>query len=131
MGYEQSLEERSFVAKLWGMEEILIHHPDKYTSKLLWITPGVQCSLHCHDHKHETFIALDGLTRVEYYVNGKRFDTILVGWRRDVLDMPPKTLHRFWSLGGDGSVLLEVSTPHSDADVTRLEESRIIGAELD
>jgi mannose-6-phosphate isomerase-like protein (cupin superfamily) len=123
MSYEQGLEEREYVAKMWGMEEILVNN-DKYCSKLLWITPGFQCSLHYHEIKQETFIAIDGLTRVEYIVGNKKYDTILVGWRRDVLTLPPKTPHRFWSLGGDGSLLLEVSTPHSDTDVTRIEPSR-------
>lgn len=123
--YEQGIEDREYVVKLWGMEEILVNN-EQYCSKLLWITPGFQCSLHYHDIKHETFVAMDGLTRVEYFVGNKRFDTILAGWRRDVLVLPPKTPHRFWSFGGEGSLLLEVSTPHRDADVTRLEESRAI-----
>lgn len=129
-GYEEGLEERTQVGKLWGLEEWLVNN-EQYCAKLLWITPGIQCSLHYHEIKKETFIAMDGLTRVEYYVDGKRFDTILVGWRRDTLTLPPKTPHRFWSIGGDGSVLLEVSTTHSDSDVTRIEESRIITDELD
>lgn len=123
MSYEQGMEDREYVVKRWGMEEILVSN-EKYTSKLLWITPGFQCSLHYHSIKHETFIAMDGLTRVEYYVGDKRYDTLLVGWRRDALSIPPGTPHRFWSLGHIGSLLLEVSTPHSDVDVTRLEESK-------
>ena len=123
MSYEQGPEDRDYVVKLWGMEEVLVNN-EQYCSKLLWITPGFMCSLHYHSIKHETFIAMDGLTRVEYHADGKRFDTILVGWRRDTLSLPPGTPHRFWSLGGDGSLLLEVSTPHSDADVIRLEPSR-------
>jgi mannose-6-phosphate isomerase-like protein (cupin superfamily) len=121
--YESGLETRDYVVKKWGMEEILVNN-EQYCSKLLWITPGFQCSLHYHSIKHETFIALDGLTRVEYYIGDKRFDTVLAGWRRDVLDLPPGTPHRFWSFGRDGSLLLEVSTPHSDADVTRIEDSK-------
>lgn len=125
-GYEEGLEEREHVAKVWGLEEVLVNN-DQYCAKLLWITPGVQCSLHYHDIKKETFVGLDGHTRVEYYVDGKRFDTILLGWRRDALTLPPKTPHRFWSMGSNGSVLLEISTTHSDVDVTRIEPSRIIG----
>ena len=125
-GYEEGLEEREHVAKVWGLEEVLVNN-DQYCAKLLWITPGVQCSLHYHDIKKETFVGLDGHTRVEYYVDGKRFDTILLGWRRDALTLTPKTPHRFWSMGGNGSVLLEISTTHSDVDVTRIEPSRIIG----
>lgn len=127
-GYEHGIEEREHVSKLWGMEEVLVNN-DLYCGKLLWITPGVQCSLHLHNVKHETFVAMDGITRVEYWVDGKRYDTILVGYRRDVLTLPPKTAHRFWSMTKDGSLLLEISTPHSDADVTRLENSRVLDPE--
>jgi len=126
MPYEEGMEDRTYVAKLWGLEEWLVNN-EQYCGKLLWITPGFQCSLHYHEIKRETFVALDGLTRVEYAVDGKLCETILVGWRRDVLTLPPRTPHRFWSMGGEGSLLLEISTTHSDADVTRLEESRRIG----
>lgn len=128
MSYEQGPEDRDYIAKKWGMEEILVNN-DKYCGKFLWITPGFQCSLHYHEIKKETFVALDGLTRVEYYVEGKRYNTILVGWRRDTLTIPPGTPHRFWSMGGEGSLLLEISTPHNDNDVTRIEESRMIDEE--
>lgn len=124
LNYEQDITEREIIAKLWGWEEVLVS-TELYTSKILWISPGYQCSLHYHDVKDETFIAVDGLTRVEYYLpDGTRVDTVLVGWRRDVLRVPPGTPHRFWSMEACGSALLEVSTKHSDTDVTRLEESR-------
>lgn len=125
MSYESNIETREFIAKKWGLEEVLVNN-DKYCSKLLWITPGFQCSLHYHSIKDETFVAMDGATRVEYIVDGKTYNTILLGSRRDSLHLPPNTPHRFWSFGCEGSLLLEVSTPHSDADVTRIEESRAI-----
>lgn len=124
--YEEGLETREQIIKAWGIEEILVTN-DLYTGKLLWISPGWQCSLHKHNIKQETFVALDGLTRVEYYINNKRYDTILVGWRRDALTIPTGTYHRFWALGGDGSLLLEISTKHDDADVVRAEPSKRIG----
>lgn len=126
--YEQHLENRTYVAKKWGLEEWLVNN-DKYCAKMLWITPGFQCSLHYHPVKHETFVALDGLVRVEYYIKGgkQKIETILVGWRRDMLTLPPNTPHRFWSIGPDGGLLLEISTTHDDADVVRIEESRGIG----
>lgn len=123
--YEEHLEDRTYVAKKWGLEEWLVNN-EQYCAKLLWITPGFQCSLHYHPVKKETFVALDGLVRVEYYIDGgkKKVETLLVGWRRDVLTLPPNTPHRFWSIGSDGGLLLEVSTTHDDADVVRIEESR-------
>ena len=128
--FEEHLEDRTIVSKRWGHEEWLINN-DKYCAKFLWILPGYQCSLHYHPIKKESFCCLDGLVRVEYYIDGgkKRMDTILVGWRRDVLTLPPNTPHRFWSIGTDGGLLLEVSTTHDNADVIRIEESRAIGGE--
>lgn len=121
--FQEGPEDRTFVAKLWGLEEWLVNN-DSYCAKLLWITPGFQCSLHYHPVKCETFVALDGLIRVEYYVDKQKFDTLLVGRNRDTLTLPPNTPHRFWSMGGEGGLLLEVSTTHSDTDVIRLEDSK-------
>lgn len=130
--YEEHLEDRTYVAKKWGLEEWLVNN-EQYCAKLLWITPGFQCSLHYHPVKKETFVALDGLVRVEYYIDGgkKKVETLLVGWRRDVLTLPPNTPHRFWSIGSDGGLLLEVSTTHDDADVVRIEESRAMDKEVE
>ncbi len=116
------IEDRSFVEKKWGAEEILINN-DKYCSKLLHIKPGFQSSLHFHNIKDETFIAVAGGTWVKYIHDGFPRQVLLIGWRRDVLHLPPGTPHRFWSAFAGGSVLLEVSTPHDDADVVRLEPS--------
>lgn len=120
---QQGPEDRTHVAKLWGMEEWLVNN-DKYCAKLLWITPGFQCSLHYHPIKTETFTALDGLTKVEYYEGNKHYEVLLSGRRRDTLTLPAGTPHRFWSLGSTGGLLLEVSTPHSETDVVRLEPSK-------
>jgi D-lyxose ketol-isomerase len=115
------------VSKAWGIEEVLVNN-ELYCAKFLYIRQGFQCSLHYHDYKTESFIGFDGLTCVEYYPNnGPKLLTVLSGTRRDRLDLPPHTPHRFWSLKGD-SVILEISSHHSDEDVTRLELSRQIGA---
>lgn len=121
MIYEQDIADREVIAKLWGFEEVLVNN-DKYCSKILWISPGFKCSLHYHKIKDETFVAIDGTVWVEYFVDRVRHQTILLGWRRESLHLPPGTPHRFWALG-DGAALLEISTPHSDEDVVRLEPS--------
>lgn len=120
---QQGPEDRIHVAKLWGLEEYLVNN-DKYCAKLLWITPGFQCSLHYHPVKTETFVAIDGLIRVEYYEGNTHYETILSSRRRDTLTLPPNTPHRFWSMGTTGGVLLEISTTHDDADVVRIEPSK-------
>lgn len=120
---QEGPDARPYIAKLWGMEEWLVNN-EKYCAKFLWITPGFQCSLHYHPIKTETFIALDGLIRVEYYEGNKHIETLLSGQRRDALTIPSNTPHRFWSMGSTGGLLLEVSTTHSDTDVVRLEPSK-------
>lgn len=120
---QQGPEEREHISKLWGFEEILYNGPE-YCAKLLWLLPGFQCSLHYHKVKHESFIALDGLIRVEYYEGNTHYETILSGHRRDRLTLPPGTPHRFWSMGSTGGLILEVSTTHSDEDVVRIEPSK-------
>lgn len=124
MQYEQGMEEREYRAKAWGLEEWLVNS-DLYCAKLLWISPNWMCSLHYHPKKSETMICIDGLVRVEYYLpDGARRDTILIGWRRDVINLPTGTPHRFWAMEDEGGLLLEVSTHHDDEDVVRLEPSQ-------
>lgn len=50
--------------------------------------------------------------------------SMLRGWAHDSLELPPGTPHRFWTTDPEGAILAEFSTPHSDSDVVRLEESR-------
>lgn len=116
-------KDRTQVAKLWGLEEWLVNN-ELYCAKLLWITPGFQCSLHYHPKKCETFTALEGIIRVEYYEGNTHYEIILTGNSRDTITLPPRTPHRFWSVGGEGGLLLEVSTTHDEGDVVRIEPSR-------
>lgn len=120
---QEGPKDRIQVAKLWGLEEWLVNN-DKYCAKLLWITPGFQCSLHYHPVKCETFTALEGIIRVEYYQDNTHYEILLSGNARDTITIPSGTPHRFWSMGGEGGLLLEVSTPHSEDDVVRIEPSR-------
>lgn len=125
MNYELLPEDRPRTMKLWGSEELLINTP-KYCSKILRVIPGYQCSLHYHPVKDETFIVIEGSLGVEYIANGKTINTVLSGWRRDALHLPPNTPHRFWSASDERAIFIEVSTFHDDGDVVRLEESRAI-----
>jgi mannose-6-phosphate isomerase-like protein (cupin superfamily) len=122
MATDLLIEDRDFITKEWGVEEVLVNN-EQYCSKLLHILPGYRCSLHLHSVKDESFFCVSGLVHVEYYVDGTRRDTLLSGWRRDGLHIPHGTPHRFWSETPDPAVLLEVSTPHHDSDVTRLDPS--------
>lgn len=111
------------VNKVWGTEIYLASEPE-YTGKLLCITPGFQCSLHKHDIKKETFYVLHGIVRLERHtLDGIFFETMLEGDARTIL---PGTYHRFSST--TGATIVEISTQHSDADVTRLEESCLLNS---
>lgn len=100
--------------KVWG-EELLIADEPEYCGKILKINAGMQCSLHCHPKKKETFYVFIGPIELEIKsatvraIHGDRF-TIL-----------PGTKHRFGSI--HGGMLIETSTHHDDDDVERFEES--------
>ena len=106
------------VDKLWGREQWLVNN-EHYCAKRLFLTPGVQCSLHYHPVKQETFIIESGWVVLEQ--NGEWF-LLGPGMSRTILPGEP---HRFWAHNGgeEERVILEVSTHHSDADVVRLEPS--------
>jgi D-lyxose ketol-isomerase len=98
--------------------------------------PNVQCSLHYHREKAETFTCIEGVVWVEYWPAQDGIDpeqspfflrepvvTMLRGWAFDAIDIPPFTPHRFWTTEGYAE-LFEASTPHSDDDVVRIENAR-------
>lgn len=128
--FETSRDDREFVEKAWGVEEIVVNDPAAgYCGKILWIKPGWMCSLHYHPVKTETFMAHLGTVGVEYWPNGpegKPVLSILRSWSRDALHLPAGTVHRFWAMGEEVAALMEFSTAHSDDDVVRLEPSKEI-----
>lgn len=101
--------------KIWGREIWLINTP-AYCAKLLVLTPGMRCSLHRHHIKDEMFFVLQGLATIEV----DSYDRLLE--EGDSQRIYPQTWHRFWTTHPD-TVILEVSTFHSDTDVERLEPS--------
>lgn len=111
--FSPSWEVLQLVPKLWGAERILVNS-DKYCAKLLEIKGGYQCSLHRHS-KTESFFVLDGMVDIE--VGDER----LTLFSQDAVHIPSMTWHRFSSK--DGAIILEISTPHKDADVERQTES--------
>lgn len=112
------------IKKVWGVEYVIVD-TDLYTSKILEIHPGFECSLHYHIKKQETFTVLSGFMRLELTGKvapiGRHFILLSPGESWDII---PGTEHRFSSLLG--SDVLEISTKHLDSDVVRLEESRAL-----
>ncbi|HVX56466.1 MAG TPA: cupin domain-containing protein [Candidatus Saccharimonadales bacterium] len=107
------------VEKVWGAESWIVN--DAYCCKLLLLKRGMQCSLHYHPIKDETFLVVEGSVRME--VDGA-VRTLGVG---DSVRISPGLRHRFAGL--EDSVIVETSTHHDDADVVRLSESGPYGGE--
>lgn len=109
-------EEIKVVPKVWG-EELWLVNSDKYCGKLLTINRGAESSYHYHKQKEETFYCLYGQVGLTVEDQGYELNPF----------SSPKTIeagekHSFTGLMD--SVLLEVSTPHSEDDVYRLSESK-------
>ncbi len=125
------------VKKLWGIEEWLVND-EHYCAKYLWISSGFSSSLHYHPKKRETFIVVQGAVELEVLSQGgHNGDTTFYKLETgDTYTIEPGVPHRFRSCGYvakgtpavtipvSGACVLEVSTPHSDSDVKRLEESK-------
>lgn len=103
--------------KGWG-EEVWIINNDTYCGKLLKFNKGATFSDHYHIVKDETWYVLEGKLELRYYdlANADRITTALsVG---DVVHIPPSTPHQLVAL--EPSVIIEVSTPHDEADSYRI-----------
>ncbi len=113
---------KQMVPKLWGYEEWLVNN-GLYCGKMLHIRPGFKSSLHYHNVKDETFVALEGFVKLEWKTpKGDLRIICLRGEERNAVRLPPGTPHRFWA-PDEKSTVLEFSTQHDDSDVVRLEES--------
>lgn len=115
--------ERPQVQKLWGQEDWVVNN-EFYCGKVLYLRPGFQCSLHYHPVKNESFMVIQGKVGVEVRDGELAEMVILDAKSQDVLDIPAGVAHRFWAIGEE-ALLVEFSTPHSDEDVVRLEESKL------
>ena|ERR1035437_1438057 len=103
------------VGKVWGSETWIVNS-QLYCGKIMRLNEGMQCSLHHHKIKDETFYILKGRVLFEH---GDRKFVMTAG---DVVHVAPGVEHRFAGLAD--SVMIEVSTPHSDDDVYRAQASR-------
>ena len=104
------------IDKVWG-EELVLVNSDKYCSKLLILDRDAKSSYHYHKTKTETFMSIEGYARL--VIEGKEY--LLAPFTR-AKTIEPGERHSFEGI--TEAVILEVSTPHSDADVIRLTESK-------
>lgn len=104
------------VKKVWG-KELWIVNSDKYCGKLLHLDKGAESSIHYHRGKTETFYCFQG--QVALTIEGK--DYMLNPFSRPKTILP-KQKHSF--MGIANSIIIEISTPHSEDDVVRLTQSK-------
>ena len=109
------------VPKLWGTEFWVVN-TDKYCLKFLKINPGVQCSIHCHKEKDETFVGVSGYVLLTLHNETKEQTGGEGIGPGDSYKIEPGQFHSFYA--NNVSWIMEVSTHHDDADVVRIQESR-------
>ena len=107
------------IDKVWGCE-LWIVNSDLYCGKLLCIDEGAQGSYHYHEEKTETFWCMEG--QVLLNINGKDYN---LTYSASPKTIEPGEPHSIYGVGE--SVILEVSTPHSEEDVVRLSKSKGAG----
>lgn len=108
------------VNKLWGYEEVIVNN-SQYCGKLLYLQPGFQSSLHYHPVKNETMYILHG--KMQFESPQDHIVTVNCG---DAITIYAGTPHRFINPFVNECVFAEFSTPHSDNDVVRIEDSRCL-----
>lgn len=108
------------VNKVWGYEDVIVN-THQYCGKKLVLSAGYQSSLHYHPVKNETMYVLSN--RMQFESPEGHIQTVYCG---DVIDIPAQTPHRFINPFKASCTFVEFSTPHSDSDVIRLEDSRAI-----
>lgn len=125
----QKLDDLKVVRKAWGFEYWVQEDGGefaKFCQKLLAFAPGSAGSMHRHGKKSESFFITQGYGKIQIGrdLDGKVFDTYPLG-PGDIVTLPRGVWHKV--IANSDSilplVLVEASTPHSDSDVERLDES--------
>lgn len=130
--------DHKFVSKNWGYE-IWIENNADYCCKHLHVVPNMQCSVHYHKNKTETFYIIEGellLFYLDRYVNihyesaegvmtWDKYKKSIVLCKGESFTIPPRTLHTFTSNLSYPCDFIEASTEHKDEDSYRI---RLSGA---
>ena len=103
--------------KGWG-NEIWIINNDKYCGKLLKFNKGAMFSDHYHIIKDETWYVLEGKLELRYYNLANADKIVAELGPGNVVHIPPNTPHQL--IANEASVIIEVSTPHDEADSYRI-----------
>lgn len=107
------------IPKGWGSERIIANN-DKYCGKFLSYTKaGSVSSAHFHPIKSESFLVIQGTFKFSYW-DSKGLKKSIEMCQGAIIHIPNCCPHQLEALEDD-SIILEVSTPHSDDDVVRIE----------
>lgn len=111
------------VSKEWGREIIL--PGDGYTTKIMEVKPGFQCSIHFHQKKNETFVLIEGSLDVAFWEPDSTKHSMRLDNPLSALVLPACTPHTFSVPKDQGfnSIFLESSTPDDPSDSYRLTRS--------
>lgn len=105
--------------KSWGYEAEIINCAD-YCGKILVFFAGTAGSQHFHMKKHETWFVLAGMGTVTMHDPVTGNPTVYPLEPGRVIDLPRGRDHKVRADATMDLVLVEVSTPHEDADTYRL-----------
>lgn len=96
------------VLREWG-RELWVVNCEEYCGKLLYIPKGATSEYHFHKKKKETFYCLSG--QVALLIEGRE---IILAPLSGPVTLQPKERHSFH--GNTNSIILEISTHHSEDD---------------
>lgn len=106
--------------KVWGGEDWL--YQGRFWVKYLHLNEGAESSLHEHHGKDETFYVADGVAEIHAESPQGIYRGSLT--REQALVIPPRTVHIFRAV--KNATIIEISSPHSEGDVFRHTESRLL-----
>lgn len=126
-----------FVKKDWGWENWFANVQDKdgpdYCGKIIYVEYGKWSSnfkYHYHKIKDETFVVLEGILQIDFYVDDSTPNSIYLN-PYQTFRVKPGMKHRFTSVTQTGCKFVEVSTFHSDNDSYRCEYDVETGTWID
>ena len=125
------------IKKFWGSEQTLINNRF-YCGKIMLVEgPRRACSIHFHRRKLETFYVFSGVLILEIYERKAKYGDKVpkrAGKPKQILHLsmgqlvtlPPRTPHRFYSPDPRTTVFYEFSTPDSVVDSYRIKPAGLL-----
>ena len=80
--------------KTWGQTELLLSNPTLELHRIEF-SSGKQCSMHCHEHKYNAFLCLEGELAIHVQKNDYDLTDVTILQQGDLCVVPPGEFHRF------------------------------------